>query len=86
MLLQLSIDDTSPSISYYPERDTLSTSNLTAGWIPYYDISGFSSSPGQIGYGTSFHITSMDGASIFMQWHGAFNFRLAMNHWKRQLP
>lgn len=70
MPVQISVDDTSPSLSYYPLRDTFSAPNLTAGWNPYYDISGFASPLGQIGNGTSYHITSMDGASISMKWHG----------------
>jgi hypothetical protein len=74
MPVQISVDDTSPSLSYYPFRNALSTPDLTAGWNPYYDISGFASSPGQIGIGTSYHITSMDGASISMKWHGTSLF------------
>ena len=69
---QFLVDDTSPTISYSPFRDTLSVPNLSAGWNPYYDQSGFASSIGELGNGTSLHITSLDGASLGFQWHGEF--------------
>ncbi|TFK44161.1 hypothetical protein BDQ12DRAFT_708173 [Crucibulum laeve] len=68
--IQFFVDDTSPSISYFPFRDTFSTPNLSAGWNPYFDDSGFASVLGEEGNGTSLHITSLDGASISVQWHG----------------
>lgn len=71
--VQVTIDDTSPCISYSPFRDTYTTPNLSAGWNPYYDKSGFATSSGEIGNGTSLHITSLDGASLALQWHGMCN-------------
>ncbi|KAF4620281.1 hypothetical protein D9613_000204 [Agrocybe pediades] len=67
---QFVVDDTSPLISYSPFRDTLSVPNLGAGWNPYYNESGFASSLGEVGNGTSLHITSLDGASLGFQWRG----------------
>ncbi len=68
--LEFEVDDTSPAISYYPFRDTFSTPNLTAGWNPYYNGSGFLRSLGETGEGTSFHVSSLNGASLSIQWHG----------------
>ena len=69
---QISIDDTSPCISYSPFRDTSTTPNLSAGWNPYYDQSGFAISSGGTGNGTSLHITSLNGASLALQWRGMY--------------
>jgi hypothetical protein len=68
--VQFDVDDTSPSISYFPFADTLSTPNLRAGWNPYFDDTGFAKSPGGKGSGPSFHITSLDGAQLSLLWHG----------------
>lgn len=70
-IVQFDVDDTSPLITYLPFGDTFSTPNLSAGWNPYFDGSGFASSPGETGIGTSSHITSLNGASVTVQWHGA---------------
>ncbi|KAL0956634.1 hypothetical protein HGRIS_002768 [Hohenbuehelia grisea] len=64
------VDDTSPSISYSPFADTLTTPNLLAGWNPYFDVSGFAAAPGDVGNGTSMHITALNGASVSLQWQG----------------
>ncbi|KAF8971212.1 hypothetical protein BDZ97DRAFT_1914217 [Flammula alnicola] len=69
-LVTFSVDDTSPTISYSPLRDTFSTPNLSAGWNPYFNLSGFAVLQGETGNGTSQHITSLDGASLALQWHG----------------
>lgn len=69
-IVQFNVDDTSPTVSYFPFGDTFSTPNLYAGWNPYYDISGFSTSLGETGNGTSMHITSRDNASFSVQWQG----------------
>lgn len=68
--IQFFVDDTSPSISYSPFGDTFSTVNLTAGWNPYFDNSGFVAAPGEIGNGTSYHVTSLNNASISVTWKG----------------
>ncbi len=76
MLLQFTIDDTSPTLSFSPFRDTLSTPNLSEGWNPYCATFGFASALGQLGSGLSYHITSKDGASLSLTWHGAALFVL----------
>ncbi|PPR01256.1 hypothetical protein CVT24_006020 [Panaeolus cyanescens] len=68
--LKFDLDDTSPTVKYSPLGDTLSTPNLLVGWNPYYDQSGFATTPGVIGNGTSLHITSLNGASLSVQWRG----------------
>ncbi|KAG6849640.1 hypothetical protein H0H93_006644 [Arthromyces matolae] len=68
--LQISIDDTSPTIFYSPSADTFAGANLTAGWNPYFNSSGLVTSIGQIGIGTSFHITSRDNAALSITWKG----------------
>ncbi|KAI0266662.1 hypothetical protein BC834DRAFT_107759 [Gloeopeniophorella convolvens] len=67
---QIFIDDPSPQLSYFPIPDTLSIPNLTAGWNPCFGISACPSFPGQQGEGTSFHVTSLDGAAFSIQWWG----------------
>lgn len=71
---QVLIDDTSPSLSYFPFADTFATPDLTAGWNPYYTNSGFPSSPGAQGNGTSLHLTSHDGAVFSFNWTGVYYF------------
>ena len=68
--VQFEVDDTSSMISYLPRGDTLSTVNLTAGWNPYFEGTGFLTALGETGRGTSMHITSLDGASLSIRWHG----------------
>ncbi|EDR11612.1 uncharacterized protein LACBIDRAFT_324293 [Laccaria bicolor S238N-H82] len=69
-IVQFSVDNTSPQISYFPFADTLSTPNLSAGWNPYFSLSGFAGVLGESGNGTSHHITSLDGASLSIHWRG----------------
>lgn len=69
-IVQFSVDDTSPQISYLPFADTLSTPNISAGWNPYFSLSGFAAALGESGNGTSHHITSLDGASLSIHWRG----------------
>lgn len=68
--MEFTVNDTSPTILYTPFGDTFSTPNLSAGWNPYYTNSGFASTPGEVGDGTSLHITSNNGSSLLVQWHG----------------
>ncbi|KAJ6625847.1 hypothetical protein B0H10DRAFT_1782428 [Mycena sp. CBHHK59/15] len=70
-VVQFTVDDSSPNVEYSPFGDTLSSPNLSAGWNPYWDSPGFSSATtGATGSGTSLHITSLDGASLQIQWTG----------------
>jgi hypothetical protein len=70
-LVQFMVDDSSPTVSYAPFGDTFSSPDLSSGWNPHWDDPGFSSQhPGAIGSGTSLHITSLDSASLRIQWKG----------------
>ncbi|RDB16846.1 hypothetical protein Hypma_002461 [Hypsizygus marmoreus] len=68
--IQFFVDDTSPSVSYSPFGDTFSIADLTAGWNPYFDVSGFVTSLGEVGTGTSYHGTSLNGAALSISWKG----------------
>jgi hypothetical protein len=68
--LQLVIDSGSPVLSYFPFSDTLGVPDLR-GWNPYYDLTGFASTLGQEGNGTSRHITAGDGATLLVPFFGA---------------
>ena len=76
LLTTITIDDTSPVISYSPFADTFSSPNTLEGWNPYYTASGFSSGSNSssvvsnIGNGTSLHLTACDGAQVAIQWNG----------------
>ncbi|KAJ7164774.1 hypothetical protein C8R43DRAFT_946561 [Mycena crocata] len=48
----------------------VSYSPLTNGWIPWYSGSGFISTNGEGGTGDSFHRTSLDGASVNLEFYG----------------
>ena len=67
----ITIDDTSPVLTYSPLADPSGTSNFTAGWIPFYSVSGSAPDPvtGE-GNGTSLHVTSASGAFISIRWNG----------------
>lgn len=68
---QIVIDDTSPCLSYFPFSDTLDgTPDLAAGWNPYFTDSGFPSTLGAQGNGSSLHLTSLDGAAFSFNWTG----------------
>lgn len=79
LLTTITIDDTSPVISYSPFADTFSSPNTLEGWNPYYTQTGFAqfdSSAGAnitkaIGNGTSLHLTACDGAGLQISWNGA---------------
>jgi hypothetical protein len=68
--VQLVVNDTSPTIVYAPFGDTFSAPNILEGWNPYYSASGYATFQGEVGNGTSFHITSLDGAQLSLQWRG----------------
>ena len=76
--LQILVDDTSPSITYYPWADTLGAPDVLAGWNPYYTESSFAAYQGEVGQGTSLHLTSLNGASFSIQWQGVDHTRLSM--------
>jgi len=70
--VQFFLDDTSPSISYQPFRDTFDIPNVEGGWNPIYTNTGFTAAPltGVRGEGSSFHVTSRPGASLTIVWVG----------------
>ena len=70
-VVQFTVDDSSPTVLYAPIGDTFGPPNLSAGWNPHWDNPGFSSANlGAIGSGTSLHITSLNNASLQIQWKG----------------
>ncbi|KAL1669703.1 hypothetical protein GGF50DRAFT_123010 [Schizophyllum commune] len=69
-VVYFNVDDTSPQIGYSPYADTLSLPDLTGGWNPYYDDSGFAHGLDGTGSGNSAHITAHDGATISVRWRG----------------
>ncbi|KAK7044364.1 hypothetical protein R3P38DRAFT_3176627 [Favolaschia claudopus] len=64
------IDDTSPFLTYTPFADS-SNSGLPNGWIPWYQTSGFLTKNGNPGVGTSYHITSLNNASVAFDFYGS---------------
>lgn len=78
----LLIDNSSPALSYFPFADTLSIPNFTQGWNPCFSTSACPTFPGQQGNGSSFHVTSMDGAAFSIQWWGMW----ALNVFRRSPP
>ncbi|CAK5265366.1 unnamed protein product [Mycena citricolor] len=71
-VVQFSVDDSSPTISYFPFGDTLTGSpDLTAGWNPSRggDL-GLSDLASGAGSGKSLHVTSLDGAAFQVSWKG----------------
>lgn len=66
----LLIDDSSPVLSYFPFPDTFSIPNFFEGWNPCFSTSACPTFPGQQGNGSSFHVTSQDGAAFSINWWG----------------
>ena len=66
----LLINDSSPILSYFPFADSLSIPNFFEGWNPCFSVSACPTFPGQQGNGSSFHVTSKDGAAFSIQWWG----------------
>lgn len=68
----ITIDDTSPALTYSPPADASGSSNLSVGWLPFYTATGASPDPSTgEGDGTSLHVTSAGGASLSLRWNGA---------------
>lgn len=72
-LSQFDIDDDSPEIAYFPFVNLEPSPNVTAGWQLLYTGSGAAMSPGQLGVGTSYHYTSLNGASFMVNWTGMYS-------------
>lgn len=69
-LHQFEIDDDSPEIAYFPFANLEPSPNVTAGWELLYTASGAATGPGQVGVGTSYHYTTLNGASLMINWTG----------------
>ncbi|PCH36085.1 hypothetical protein WOLCODRAFT_140217 [Wolfiporia cocos MD-104 SS10] len=78
-VFSITVDDNSPTIAYAPFADTFGPPNVTAGWNPYYSVSGFAevygssssgSGVGNIGNGTSLHLTACNNAEFALKWNG----------------
>lgn len=67
---QFDVDDGSPEITYFPFVNLEPTSNVSAGWQFLYSVSGAATGPGQVGVGSSYHYTSLSGASLMISWNG----------------
>ncbi|KAJ7705610.1 hypothetical protein B0H17DRAFT_672082 [Mycena rosella] len=67
-LWNFTIADTSPILSYQPYADGF---GLTNGWQTWYTTSGFNKSPGESGEGVSYHVTSLAGAQVTLQFFGS---------------
>ncbi|KAH7915724.1 hypothetical protein BJ138DRAFT_917311 [Hygrophoropsis aurantiaca] len=63
----VTLNDTSPVISYYPYYDGF---GLTNGWQIWYSESGFNTEYAYPGNGYSAHITSLPGANMTLQFYG----------------
>ncbi|KAL5495044.1 hypothetical protein ACEPAI_506 [Sanghuangporus weigelae] len=62
------LDDTSPVFRYKPYADGIGVSR---GWQAWYSGSGFLSNPGEgPGEGSSYHVTSLNGASVQLSFFG----------------
>ena len=73
---QLGIGNNSPTITYSPFFPNTVAQNATAGWTPYYTISGFPWTSALVGYGTSLQISSKNDSSLSITWFGASPFSL----------
>ncbi|KAK7473108.1 hypothetical protein VKT23_001208 [Stygiomarasmius scandens] len=69
-IVQFDVDDTSPTIRYFPFGDTFSAPNFSAGWNPVFNGASPAGISLETGNSTSSHVTSLDGASIQVQWQG----------------
>lgn len=72
-LYQFDIDDDSPEIAYFPLANKEPGPNINAGgWQLLYTSSGAATAPGQVGVGTSYHCTTLNGASLLINWNGMY--------------
>jgi hypothetical protein len=73
---RIDINDTSPVVTYAPLAVPLTDADPATGWVPAWTASGRPSADtlGEVGNGTSFHVTSLAGAQLSVQWFGARSF------------
>lgn len=67
----LTVDDSSPQIIYSPAVDPYGNHTSLSGWDAVYTGSETPEEPGKSGKGETFHVTSLDGAQVSVQWTGA---------------
>jgi len=81
-LVVFDVDDTSPTVNYYPavhNSIVLPGGSPPVGWTPYYTESGYACSLGQEGRGISQHRTSLQGATLTLQFTGVFSVAIQIN-------
>ncbi|KAI0783377.1 hypothetical protein C8Q75DRAFT_445092 [Abortiporus biennis] len=61
------IDDTSAMLTYQPYGGGR---NPGDGWVTWFSGSGFNNAAGQASSGDSWHLTSLPGASVSLEFHG----------------
>lgn len=68
----ITIDDTAPQIVYSPliASSVTPSADLGAGWIPYFNGSGFNTFLGEIANGESLHYTATDDATLTVGFTG----------------
>ncbi|KAJ6598214.1 hypothetical protein DFH09DRAFT_55045 [Mycena vulgaris] len=66
-LWNFTIADTSPILSYFPYADEFGLQN---GWQTWYTTSGFNTQAGASPAGDSFHLTSVAGAKVSLEFYG----------------
>ncbi|KAJ7444553.1 hypothetical protein B0H11DRAFT_437894 [Mycena galericulata] len=66
-LWNFTIQDTSPILSYLPYADG---SDESKGWQAWYTTSGFNTQVGESPVGDSYHVTSLPGANVTLQFYG----------------
>lgn len=66
----LPIDNDSPQVSYFPSVNLQPSPNVTTAWQLLYTGSGAAVAPGQVGVGSSYHYTNLNGARFMIQWNG----------------
>ncbi|KAJ7312929.1 hypothetical protein DFH08DRAFT_896216 [Mycena albidolilacea] len=67
-LWNFTIPDTSSMLSYHPYADGFGLQN---GWQTWYTVSGFNAQAGESSKGDSFHLTSLPGAELSLQFYGS---------------
>lgn len=68
----ITIDDTAPQIVYSPliTSSVTPSADLGAGWITFFNGSGFDTFPGEIAIGESLHDTARNNASLTIGFTG----------------
>ncbi|KAJ7097600.1 hypothetical protein C8R44DRAFT_748331 [Mycena epipterygia] len=67
-LWNFTIPNTSPTLSYFPYADGFGMQN---GWQTWYATSSFNAKPGLVPQGALFHVTTLPGARVTLQFYGS---------------